>query len=116
MVTATGCVQLNEAMNSRDLECGGVPEDICARLADHIVRHWDPEVAARLGPIVLVTVEPADCRRVERQVPGMVKCWQAMGSPGVPEDDPGWQGSSWRYYQNVEGLIFDERGGVVVGY
>jgi hypothetical protein len=50
MVTAAACLQLNEALNSRDLECGEVPADICTRLADFMVGGWDPLNAAETWP------------------------------------------------------------------
>ena len=37
MLAAAACVPLSEAINSRDLECGEVPEDTCITIADHFV-------------------------------------------------------------------------------
>ena len=108
MLTAAGCVQLNEAVNSQDLECVEVPEDICARLADDIVRVWDSE--ATEGPIVLVQVRPVACRDIGRQDPAMVRCWVVEGSTAGELDGSGGAGIGWEYFQNMDGRIFNVNG------
>ena len=105
MVTAGACVQVNEAMNSRDLECTGVPDDICAGLADHIVRQWDPDSAAQFGPIVKVKVTRVDCGRVQVN-PANVRCWEvASGTAGLFDGSRG-AGVGDIYGQRVDGTIW----------
>ena len=75
-LTATACVQLNEAINRRDLECGEVPDNICSRIADDIARQWDAANATQDGPIVTVTVAPTDCFAIVDKHPLMPQCWE----------------------------------------
>ena len=121
MVTATGCVPLNEAMNSRDLECTGVPDDMCVRLADDLVSQWLPSMAGQAGPIVKVTVKPVDCGELtesrEAVVRGLTiapgaRCWEGTGEAAVKADGSG-MGLEFGYYQNADGRIFDDRGWAV---
>ena len=106
MLTAAGCVQVNEAVNSRDLECTDVPEDLCTTTADHFVTLWDPESAAESGPLVKFHMRSTTC--VKPRHPDAVRCWAVEAHPGSGA------GIGGEYYQNVDGRIFDE-GGVPVG-
>ena len=107
MLTAAACVQVNEAVNSRDLECGGgVPEDICVRLADDLVSQWNPAFVADVGPIVNVTVKPMNCGRIANAGPAIVRCWEGMGEAVDGSIDA-------HYFQTNDGRIFAEAGRVV---
>jgi hypothetical protein len=111
MLTAAGCAQVNEAINSRDLECNEVPEDMCVRLADHAVGHWDAANDVQNGPIVRIVVRPIGCGDFEHEGmprrPGMVRCW------GAEAWAEGGAGVGVGYYQNADGRIFDHDGEVV---
>ena len=111
-MTAAACMQVNEAVTGRDLQCVDVPDDICAKLADDIVGRGVPQAVAEHGSIVRVEVRPIDCAAIQRQDPAMVRCWQlrrrtvaADGSRG-PRD-------GLEYYQTVDGRIFDADGRTV---
>ena len=104
MVTATGCVPLNEAMNSRDLECGGVPDDICTTLADDVAGHWG--AVPELDPIATVRVEPIDCGDAF-EPRAMVRCWDVEA---IPADGGGYGGI---YAQNGDGNLVSPFGGVI---
>ena len=69
-------MQVNEAMNSRDLECNEkVPDRICVRLADEVVRECDRADATREGPIARVHVKPVACGVLGSNERG-VRCWE----------------------------------------
>ena len=114
MLTTAACVPLNEAINSRDLKCGAVPEDICVRLADDIVGHWDPEMVTREGPLALFRVRPVGCDALPRRDAAMTRCWEVLATTAVRADGSDGVGFNVIYYQNVSGGLFDEDG-VVVG-
>ena len=103
MLTAAGCVEVNEAVSNRDLECTDVPEDTCITIADHLVTLWDPQSAAAFGPLVKFHLRSMSCDN-----PAAVRCWAIEAHPGSGA------GIGGGYYQNVDGRIFDE-GGVPVG-
>ena len=89
MLTAAACVPLNEAMNSRDLECTGVPDDMCVRLADDTVGQYAIQPGfAEFGPIVRVLVKPRDCRTDRRYDPSWRGCWEVEGfASGIADGD-----------------------------
>ena len=107
MLTTAACVQVNEAINSRELECDGVPDDICVRLADLA----DPPSRAKFSTIVRIVVRPTDCGDIEDsgmvRRPGMVRCWgvEAWAASGA--------GVGLGYYENADGRIFDDGNEVV---
>jgi len=107
MLTAGACVQLNEAINSRNLECGEVPDDLCSRIADDVARQWDAANAAQDGPIVTVTVAPTDCFVIEDKHPLMPRCWDVVAKTtseaGVGEV----------YYQNGDRDLVSPYRGVI---
>ena len=115
MLTAAACVQLDEAVNSRDLECGEVPvpDDVCVRLADDIVGKWSSSgfpVVAEAGPIVKVTVAPGHCANVKRPDPAVERCWAVDATTRVLADGSPRGGISRTYYRTDDGRIFDEDG------
>ena len=115
MLTATACVQLDEAINSRDLECGEVPvpDDVCVRLANDIVGKWSSSgfpVVAEAGPIVKVTVAPGHCVNVKRPDPAVARCWTVDASTAALADGSHRGGLVWTYYQTDDGRVFDQDG------
>ena len=109
MLTASACQQLNEAINSRDLECTDAPDDICVRLADDIVGLWDARGVARDGPIERVLVNPVDCSVIKRPNPAMARCWEAAGTIAGSGG-----GSIGTYYvERVDGTLTDDEGRVI---
>ena len=81
MLTASACVQVNEAIKSRDLDCREVRDDICVRLADLA----DAPSRAKFSTIVRIVVRPTDCGDIEDsgmvRRPGMVRCWGSRHGP-----------------------------------
>ncbi len=112
MLTAAGCAQFDSAINSRDLECNDVPEDMCHRLADHIVSLWSPSDFAEAGPVVRVHVEAADCDTVQKDLVN-ARCWIAGASSAIRADGSGGEGIGESYFQLADGTLF--RGGEVRG-
>ena len=108
MLTASGCAQINEAVNDRDLECNGVPDDICITLADHIVGMWDePAARGTEGPIVRVLLRPVDCRVAERREPATTRCWEVEASTATGS------GISRYALQRVDGTFIGPNGKVI---
>ncbi len=105
MLTASACVPVNEAINSRDLECREASDDVCTRLADDIVGLWDPADAAREGPIVWVVVQPVACDGLDR--PSIARCW------GVDASTASGVGLGGAYVQFKDGSLYDQNGAVV---
>ncbi len=110
MLTAAACQQVNEAINSRDLECGQVPEAICTRLADHIVGLWSPASIAESGPLVKVTLVPVDC---EPNFPDMVRCWEVEAVTAGVAEGSGGAGIVATYTQRPDGTLVGEDGTVI---
>ena len=109
MLSAAACVQVNEVISGRDLECNEVPEDICVRLANHIVGVWEPANGAEFGPPVRVQVRPVGCEIS----PEMKLCWDVTaGSEGF-YDGSGGEAIGKTYYQRWDGAVYDLEGGVV---
>ena len=105
MLTASACAQLNEAIHPRDLECGEVPDDICTRMANHIVSLWDPANLAESGPVVKVTVTP-DCPGFPiTRVPDAVRCFEVGASPAGLQDGTGPAGIGGYYFLLVDGTL-----------
>ena len=113
MLTAGACQQVNEAINDRDLECGTVPEDICARLADHIAGDWDRLNAAQFGPIVTVSVTSVDCGGHKDADPAMARCWLVDAQTSPPPGSTEGAGSGGFYYQRDDGTLVGPDGPLV---
>jgi hypothetical protein len=112
MLTAAACVQVNEAINGRVLECREVRDDICTRMADHIVGLWDPASAAEYGPLVVFTVTPSDCPGVPN-IRVMVRCWEVeASSAAMPDGSHGGFGGT--YFLRVDGTLIGP-GDAVIG-
>ena len=110
MLTAAACVQINEVMNSRDLQCTDVPEDICITIADHFVTLLEPQLLAEYGRLMKVKVTPFDCAAVRE--PAMARCWvvEAVSETGHGAGE--WLGDLY-YYQRVDGTLLREDGAVI---
>ena len=107
-LTADACQPLNEALNDRDLECTGVPDDICATLADDTARQWAPANIAEHGPVVKVVVEQVDCVDwFDRRDPAAVRCFHADSSTVDPADGSDLGAFSETYYQYRDGRLFN---------
>ena len=112
MLTAAACAQIDSAINSRDLECNEVPEDMCHRLADHIVSQWSPSDFVEHGRVVRVHVEAADCDTVQKNLVN-ARCWTGGASSAIRADGTGGEGIGRAYYQLADGKLFSE--GEVIG-
>ena len=61
MLTAGACQQIDKsALTDRDLDCGAMAREICARLARYEAADW-ARLNASFGPIVKVVVSRRDC-------------------------------------------------------
>jgi hypothetical protein len=72
MLTTGACRQIDNAVTERDLECGALADDICARLARYAAADW-LRLNASFGPIVKVVVSQQDCDAADD--PAIKGCW-----------------------------------------
>ena len=110
MLTAAACAQLSEAINSRDLECGEVPEDTCITIADHFVTVREPQLLAEHGRLVKVRVRQFDCAAVRE--PAMARCLVVEAVTETGHGAGEGLGDLY-YYQRVDGTLLGEDGAVI---
>ena len=72
MLTAGACQQINDAITDRDLECGALAHEICARFSSYEAAEW-ARLNASFGPIVKVVVSQQDCHAADD--PAIKRCW-----------------------------------------
>ena len=72
VLTVGACQQIDNALTDRDLECGALAHEICARLASYEAAHW-VRLNASFGPIVKVVVSQQDCDAAAD--PAAKRCW-----------------------------------------
>ena len=110
MLAAAACVPLSEAINSRDLECGEVPEDTCITIADHFVTLREPQLLAEHGRLVKVRVTQFDCAAVRE--PAMARCLVVEAVTETGHGAGEGLGDLY-YYQRVDGTLLGEDGAVI---
>ncbi len=79
MLTAGACQQIDNALTDRDLDCGAMAREICARLASYEAADW-ARLNASFGPIVKVVVSQQDCHAGAD--PAAKRCWLVEATTG----------------------------------
>jgi hypothetical protein len=101
ILTAGACGGSN---GLRGIECVDTPDDLCGRLAEHIVSTY-PHREPAMSPIEKVTVSPLDCADMGADL--ATTCWSVVGTTRDGRE------ISAPYYQREDGALVAPTGGFV---